>query len=117
VSFYMAAAQQTGYTGATTDYWTIGLGDTYGDGTSQNSTTIDLASGTFSGWVAQEVTLVADAATEVLWFLASGTPSGEPPFALLDGVDVTVPEPPAAAMLVFGLLALLGVRHIYRMRA
>src|ERR1700722_4900367 len=98
ISFFMAAAQQTGYTGATTDYLQVGLGSSYGSGPSQNSTTIDLASGAFSGWIGQQVSLVAGATSEVLWFFAVGTPSGQPPFALLDGVSVMVPEPSAAAL-------------------
>jgi hypothetical protein len=114
VTFYMAAAQQTGYSGATTDYWTVGLGTAAGSGPSQNTGTINLASGTFSGWVGEEMSFFAAAASEVLWFFAVGSPAGQPPFALLDGVVVTVPEPSAFAMLIPGLLLLLGVRRRYR---
>jgi len=111
VAFQMAAAQQSGYTGATSDYWQVGLGATYGTGASQNSTTIDLASGAFSGWVGQQISLVATAATETLWFFAVGTPAGQPPFALLDGVSVNVSEPSGAAVLAMGLLTLMWVRR------
>ncbi len=108
VSFDMAAAQQSGYSGATSDYWQVGLGSSYGAGPSVNSTTINLASGAFSGWIGQQVALVAGATTEVLWFFAVGTPSGQPPFALLDGVGVMVPEPSAAALLGMALIVAGG---------
>jgi MYXO-CTERM domain-containing protein len=81
-----------------------------------NSTTINLASGTFSGWVGQQISLVAGAATEYLWFFAVGTPAGQPPFALLDGVNVTVSEPSGAAVLGMGLLALMGARRMRHAR-
>jgi hypothetical protein len=111
VSFYMAAAQQTGYSGATTDFWTVGLGSTYGTGQSRNTPTINLPSGTFSGWVGQEMSFVASATSEVLWFFAVGSPSGQPPFALLDGVDVAIAEPSAGAVLIPGVLVFFGLRR------
>ncbi len=50
--------------------------------------------------------------------MAVGTPgSGQPPFALLDGVSMTIPEPPAYAVLVVGLLVLLATRRFYRGKA
>jgi hypothetical protein len=65
---------------------------------------------------------VAGATSQVLWFMGGSTAlSGQPPFVLLDGVNLSltntqtpVPEPPAYAMLMAGLLALLGVRRVYR---
>ena len=116
ISFDWAAAQQSGYTGATTDYLQLGLGATYGAGASAVTPTYNLPSGAFSGWMGAQFNLVATAASEVLWFFAVGTPSGQPPFALLDGVTMTVAEPPAVAMLLFGLLCLAGVRLGYRPR-
>jgi hypothetical protein len=113
VTFYMAAAQQSGYSGATSDYWTVGLGSAAGSGPSQNTPTINLASGAFSGWVGEEMTFLASATSEVLWFFAVGSPAGQPPFALLDGVSV-VSEPSAVAVLLPGMLLLLGVRRRYR---
>lgn len=49
-----------------------------------------------TGWTQEALTFTADASTQVLSFLAVGTPNGLPPFALLSGVSVnavTVPEP------------------------
>jgi hypothetical protein len=57
------------------------------------------------------MTFTATAATDVLSFLSTGTPSGVPPFALLDGVSmVAVPEPSGAALMIVGVLALAGLR-------
>jgi hypothetical protein len=149
VSFFMGAGQQTGFTGNTTSTWQVGLstGTTActfagansspgtclpntGTTTSQTPTALALAStptnytgtGAFTGWASEEVSLVAGAATEVLWFLANGTLSGtQPPFSLLDGVNMsqqtTVPEPPAYGLLMVGLLALLGARRMLRQKA
>jgi hypothetical protein len=43
----------------------------------------------------QTFTFTANGASDVLSFLAQGTPGGEPPFALLDGVTLNsaTPEP------------------------
>jgi hypothetical protein len=72
----------------------------------------------FVGWAFEEVSLIATASSEVLWFMASGTPgSTQPPFSLLDGVSMTIPEPPAYAVLMVGLLVLLGTRRVYRGKA
>lgn len=117
VSFYVAGAQQSGYTGATTDYWTVGLGNSAGSGVSQTTPTINLPSATFSGWSLEQFNFVAQAASQVLWFLATGSPSGQPPFSLLDGVtttQVSVPEPPTALVLLGGLLGLAGLRRVRR---
>ncbi|MDR3533638.1 MAG: PEP-CTERM sorting domain-containing protein, partial [Rhodopila sp.] len=48
--------------------------------------------------------------SELLSFLATGTPSGQPPFALLANVSVTnVPEPAAWTVMVSGLVGLIGI--------
>ena len=60
--------------------------------------------GSFSGWMTANFTFTADSTSEVLSFLAVGTPAGNlPPFALLDGVSLTaVPEPSTWAMMLVG---------------
>jgi hypothetical protein len=60
--------------------------------------------GSFSGWMTANFTFTANSPTEVLSFLAVGTPDGNvPPFALLDGVSLTaVPEPSTWAMMLVG---------------
>ena len=52
----------------------------------------------------QSFTFTATGPSEVLRFIAHGTPSGVPPFSLLDGVSMTaaVPEPATWAMMVLG---------------
>jgi hypothetical protein len=146
LTFYMGAGQQNGnFTGTTTSTWQAGLstgtaGCTFpgansspgtclpntGTTTSKTPTPLTLPStptnysGTagFVGWASEEVFLVASATTEVLWFLAVGTPGQtQPPFALLDGVSMILPEPPAYGVLLVGLLALMGVRRVWRGKA
>jgi hypothetical protein len=115
VSFYWAAAQQYTYNGATTDMWTVDLASSAltsnTQAGSQSTSITNLASHAFSGWQYDTMTFTATAATDVLSFLSTGTPSGVPPFALLDGVSmVAVPEPSGAALMIVGVLALAGLR-------
>ncbi|MDR3534786.1 MAG: hypothetical protein P4L90_30010, partial [Rhodopila sp.] len=109
VSFSWAGAQQSGFTGATSDYWTVSLGTVSASNPSQTTSTVNLASKGFSGWMSQTFTFVATSSSELLSFLATGTPSGQPPFALLANVSVTnVPEPAAWTVMVSGLVGLIG---------
>lgn len=64
---------------------------------------------TFNGWLHESFTFVANNSSSVLSFIADGTPSGLPPYALLSGVSidaVAVPEPPELALFGGGLLGL-----------
>jgi hypothetical protein len=105
VSFYYAGAQQYGFDGITTEAWDVSLGGQ----TIDTATLTDQDKG-FTGWQYTTLTFTATSTSEVLSFLAAGTPSGEPPFSLLDGVSMTqvttVPEPASAAMLLTGLIAI-----------
>jgi hypothetical protein len=60
--------------------------------------------GSFSGWMTANFTFTANSTSELLSFLAVGTPAANlPPFALLDGVSLTaVPEPSTWAMMLVG---------------
>lgn len=115
VSFFWAGAQQSGFTGPTTDNWTVSLG-----GNSQTTSTISLPSHGFSGWMSQSFTYTATSTSEVLSFLATGTPSGVPPFALLDGVSMVaaVPEPSTVVAGASALLLLVGggLRRVFRQK-
>ena len=107
VSFSWAGAQQSGFTGATTEQWQVSLGDQ-----TKSTQVVNNANHGFTGWMQQTFVFQATAASEVLSFLAIGTPNGEPPFSLLDGVSATeVPEPASLAMLAafIGVLGLVTV--------
>jgi hypothetical protein len=104
VSFAWAGAQQTGYTGASTEQWEVSLG-----GSEQSTKVINVASKGFSGWMNQTFNFVATSSSEVLSFLAS-TPTGAPPFALLANVSVTkVPEPASMTLLLTATVGLIGI--------
>ena len=100
VSFYWGAAQQSGYNGDTTDMWTVSLGN------QSFATPIEtIPSHGFSGWHLQTFEYTATSNTEVLSFLAKGTPEGVPPFALLDGVSMKpVPEAGTVVSMFIGIL-------------
>lgn len=113
IFFYQAAGQQSGFTGATTEWWTVGFGNQ-----SQNSTVMDDASESEVGWMTQSLNFEATSTTEVLSFLAGGTPDGEPPFSLLDGVSATaIPEPASLATMMGSLLGLIALRRFKKPRA
>jgi len=68
----------------------------------------DYASHGFTGWMTTTFTYTATSSSEVLSFLAQGTPDGLPPTALLDGVSL-VPEPASWSMLILGIAGLGAV--------
>ena len=104
VSFAWAGAQQQGFDGATTENLTVSLG-----GSSQTTQTINLANHGFSGWMNQTFGFLATTSTEVLSFLAGGSPA-VPPFVLVANVSVTkAPEPASVAILLTGLLGVIGL--------
>jgi hypothetical protein len=112
IGFYYAGAQQKGYSGITTEQWLVKLGNS-----AQQATSIltDSSHG-FTGWNHAVFTFTADGSSDVLSFLASGTPDGEPPFSLLDGVTMTAAVPEPASMFLMGTgLAAIGL--IRRRRA
>lgn len=103
VSFYQAAAQQYGFDGATTERWRVSLGTETHDSTQMNT-----ANHGYVGWMSESLTFTAQSATSVLSFLALGTPSGQPPFVLIDGITVNetteTPEPSTFALIGCGSL-------------
>ena len=119
VSFWWAGAQQLNYTSANTEQWKVTLG-----GTTQSTAILDNASKGFTGWQFVTFDYTATSTTEMLSFLAAGTPSGVPPFSLLDGVSVTntstppptVPEPGDLLLLGAGMsgLALVGLKNRFK---
>jgi hypothetical protein len=110
VSFAWAGAQQSGFTGPTTDEWTVSLGTVSASNPSQTTNLLSLPNEGASGWVNQTFTFIATSSSEVLSFLATGTPTGQPPFALLAAVSVTnVPEPASWALMLTGVAGLIGI--------
>jgi hypothetical protein len=113
VDFWQAAGQQVGFTGATTERWSVSLG-----GDSQLSSLFSLPQGGVGPWQWQRMTFTATSASEVLSFLAVGTPGGAPPISFLDGVSVSaVPESATWAMMILGLGALGGLARSRRRAA
>jgi len=116
VSFDWGGTQQQGYTGASTDALTLDLGS---DPTKTTSS-VNVASQGFSGWQDTSETFVASTTgTEILSFLASGTPTGDgqvPAMTLLDNISVSqgtttvssTPEPDSLVLLATGLVSVGG---------
>jgi hypothetical protein len=138
LSFYQAAGQQSGFSGATTEQWIVSLAAdaltvsyapagcgngkctaTYGDldpNASIAATTLMMTpSEGGTPWQYVSVTLTADATTDLLSFLAwgnGGSTVNEPPTLFLTAVDAPpglAPEPAALSVLGVGLVGLGGV--------
>lgn len=104
ISFDWAGAQQSGFNGANTEQWQVSLG-----AQTQSTVVVNNADHGFTGWVHQKFIYTATSSSELLSFLAVGTPNGVPPFALLDGVSVTAVPEPGSLVLLLGGLGLLSV--------
>jgi len=98
LSFNYAFAQQTGFSGDTTQNLSVSLG-----AFSATSSDIVLPNHGFSGWGAANFDIVATATSETLSFLSVASPQ-LPPFALVSNVSLTggVPEPATWAMMLVG---------------
>ena len=97
LGFDWAASQQFGYSGSQTEQWKVSLGsETHATDVYSN------VSHGFSGWKHEQMRFTATGPSELLSFLAVGTPNGVPPFSLLDGVTLSTPEPATWAMMIAG---------------
>ncbi len=114
LSFDWAGAQQVNHNGVTSEGWDFSLGASTGT----TGLLTDPSHG-FTGWQTESDTFTATSTSEVLSFLAIGTPSASvPPFALLDGVSLTaVPEPATWAMMLVGFAGLGSVLRSRRKQA
>jgi hypothetical protein len=117
LTFNWAGAQQNGFTGPTTEQIVFGLGgDTFSTAVLSN------VSHGFTGWQTVTQTFTATDASEVLSFLANGTPDGVPPFSLvsnvsLTGFDADVPEPATWTMIILGIGGIGGMARRRRATA
>ena len=100
ITFYWAGAQQSGFDGATTEAWQVSLGNE-----THTTPVVSNVNHGFTGWQKTTLSFVVTSTTEVLSFLAIGTPAGVPPFSLLDGVSISeVPEPTSLALVGAGVV-------------
>ena len=114
VSFWWAAGQQFGFDGATQSQWVVSLGSQ-----TQSTAVASIANHGFSGWMSESFTYTATSSSEMLSFLATGSPS-VPPFVLLDGVTLNasspIPEPETLTLMVTGLAGVVGFARKYQIK-
>jgi hypothetical protein len=113
LSVNWAAAQWSANTGATTEMLTLSLGDQV-----FNTSTYQLVSKGFSGWMTTNWSFVWDGSSNVFSMLASGGPSGMPPIVLVDSVSLVAPEPASWVGFLIGAVC-IGLSRIpsYRRRS
>jgi len=120
VSFSFAGGEQLGFANGSTmtDKLAVSLG-----GETHDTATLTVPSKGFSGWVTQTITFTATGTSELLNFLAISTPSGVPPFVLLDGVKLSpftaTPEPSSLALsgICLACFGVAGLRRRAKMKA
>jgi hypothetical protein len=108
ISFYQAAGQQQGFTGATFEQWQVGFGSD-----TQFSSLMNTPSQGLVPWQSQSLIFTATSTSETLSFLAIGGPNTNnlPPMVFLDGVSIAaVPEPSSIALMCIMLLS-LGIAY------
>jgi hypothetical protein len=127
LSFWQAAGQQTGFSGATSEQWLVFLGTdpvsvdctdspcTVDAGSDQEgiSTLMNTASEGVTDWNQVTMNFTATAAAETLSFLAwgdGGSTENLPPTVFLAGVNSpSVPEPASLSLLGAGVLGFAGI--------
>jgi hypothetical protein len=139
LSFWQAAGQQQGFSGATTEQWKVFLGtgsfsvncgnnpctvSTTGDMTENDTAIMNTPSQGVSPWELVSMNFMATASSETLSFLAwgdNGNTTNLPPTVFLAGVNSPslIPEPSTWAMMVLGFfgMAFVGRRKLLAKRA
>jgi hypothetical protein len=116
VTFIEAAGQEVNFSGPTTEQWQVSFA-----GSTQLGPLMSTPSHGFTPWHSVKLTFTVPAAStgsEVLTFLALGTPSGIPPIAFLDDVGVNVvPEPGSLAVVGIGLLGSVVAGRLHRAKS
>lgn len=108
LTFNWAGAQQQGFGGNTTEHWQVSLGtDTL------STSTVNTPSQAFAGWQTAALSFTASSTSELLTFLAVGSPSGQPPWLLIDGINLSdttsaTPEPGSVLLVSTGVCLLVG---------
>lgn len=104
LDFSWAASQQLGFSGATVQDMLVEFG-----GQSHTTSSYNLPSHGFSGWISESIRFTATNSSELLTFVAQGS-QPVPPFALLADVSMaSVPEPEMLALFGIGLLGMLAM--------
>lgn len=112
LSFWWAAGQQFGFDGPTTEQVQVSLG-----GQTFFTEIVDNPNHGFQPWRQVSFDFIPTSSSELLSFLAIGTPNSLPPFILLDGISLEqaseVPEPSSWPMIIAGgaVIAWLGRRR------
>lgn len=104
LKFFWAATQYQNRVGETTERFDVSFGpDSFSTATLVNPTH------GFQGWFTVTQNFKAVNSSQLLSFLSVGTPTGQPPVALLDGVSVSmVPEPASWALMIAGF-SMVGI--------
>ena len=111
LTFYQAAAQQTGptYTGSSIDQWKVSFGTK-----SQFSTAMNVAQQSGVNWASQTMIFTANSVSQVMTFLATASANAQPPILLLGDVSlkaVATPEPASVALLGIGFAGVAALRR------
>lgn len=114
LNFYQAAGQWAGrpWVNDTTERWQVSFGDE-----TKQSDSYHLPFEGVGPWQSQTMHFTATSTSQVLSFLADGTPAGAPPMSLLDGVSLSLtalPEPSTWTMLLTGFAAVGGAMRARR---